>query len=214
MKRTLIFVLVFSLFFSCAEDPKLAGLWELKDVSVDMIPRESKPIFLKFEEGGSFSVSRAQGDLVGLYELSGNDLFLQSKDQKWFNTNWSAHVYHGELVLKGLEYGYRTTELRFRGADKFPTFDEFIEDINGTWELYKVGEEEIDNMLFVISEESYFITENDSTIEKGKVLIDSRHQKINFANEETTWNARFVWDELRLENKQMNITYRMRRLKK
>lgn len=200
---------------SCTEPPQLVGLWELKDLSVDMVPRNSRPLYLKFDEDGSFSVSRENGDLIGLYELSDNDLSLSSADEKWFNTSWSANVYKDELVLKGLEYGYRTTELRFISVSKFPDFDEFQQELSGTWELYKIrkkeNEEDISNMLFVITEDSYTISQNDSVVEEGKVLIDNRHQKISFENEETVWDARFVWDKLRLENKGLDVTYRLRR---
>ncbi len=215
MKKSLpVFIAIF-LLSSCTEPPEIEGLWELKDISVDMIPGSSNPVFIKFEKGGSFSVSRAQGDLIGLYELNNNNLYLTSSDEKWFNTSWNANVYQDKLVLKGLEYGYRTTELKFVPAIKLPPFNEFIEAITGKWELYKInikGKSEVmQNMEFIISEEFYTISKNDSTIEKGLVVIDPRHQKINFENEGLIWNVRFVWDELRLENEELDIKYRLRR---
>ena len=187
MKRSLTILALIFLFNSCAEPPELVGLWELEHISVDMIPRKSNPLYLKFERGGSFSVSRAQGDLIGLYQLEDNDLYLSSNDKKWFNTSWNANVYQGALVLKGLEYGYRTTELKFVPADKLPSFNEFIEALTGKWELYKIDEkgssQEMDAMQFIISDESYIISKNDTIIERGNVLVDPRHQKINFENE-------------------------------
>ncbi|WP_462253905.1 hypothetical protein [Ekhidna sp.] len=215
MKRVCLTIVILTLI-SCSESPELNGLWVLKEVSVDMIPRDSKPLYVHFTPDGNFSVSRAEGDLVGLFQLNGNNLSFESVDQKWFSTKWSANIYRENLVLKGLEYGFRTTELRFSKAEKFPTFDEFIEEVNGKWELYKIDNknniESIKNTHFIIDEDTYSIVSNDSTIEKGAVLIDSRHEKISFEYEETTWNVRFVWSELRLDNNEMNITYRLRRV--
>lgn len=217
MKSVIAFITLSFIIFSCSESPNLEGLWVLKDVSIDMIPRSSKPIYIKFEKGGSFSVSRENGDLIGLYQLDENDLFFSSTSNSWFNTNWTANVYRNELVLEGQEYGYRTTELRFEQVEKFPDFDEFQKELSGTWELYKISkdenEEDINNMLFVITEDDYAISLNDTILEEGKVLIDTRHQKISFENEESIWNARFVWDELRLESREFDVTYRLRKMK-
>ncbi|MEO9482851.1 MAG: hypothetical protein ABJG47_05370 [Ekhidna sp.] len=215
MTKLLPFILVFLLATSCTEPPELVGLWKLDHISIDMIPRDSSPVFIKFEKSGSFSVSRANGDLIGLYQLNKNDLYFSSTDKKWFDTSWNANIYQGVLVLKGLAYGYRTTELKFVRADQLPSFDEFIEALSGRWELYKIEEkgkeQEINNMQFDISDQEYAITRNDSIIEKGSILVDTRHQKINFANEQIIWKARFVWDELRLENKELGIVYRLRK---
>ncbi|WP_436514426.1 hypothetical protein [Ekhidna sp. To15] len=100
MKRLLLSLTIIFILSSCAEPSELVGLWKLEDVSVDMIPRKSTPIFLKFDPSGSFSVSRAIGDLIGLYQLKENDLYFSSNDKKWFNTNWNANVYQGILVAK------------------------------------------------------------------------------------------------------------------
>ncbi|WP_436514427.1 hypothetical protein [Ekhidna sp. To15] len=81
--------------------------------------------------------------------------------------------------------------------------------------MYKIvdnhKEQETDNMQFVISDYEYIISRNDSLNEKGNVLVDTRHQKINFENKETSWKVRFVWDELRLENQELALEYRLRR---
>ena len=119
------------------------------------------------------------------------------------------------MVLTGLEYGYRTTELRFKKVDKISSFEEFENKLNGKWELYKVSEKgyekKITNTHFLIYEDQYSITENESVIEEGIVSIDARHEKIIFRNTITQWKARFVWDELRLENDEMQLVYRLRK---
>ena len=84
--------------------------------------------------------------------------------------------------------------------------------VAGLYKIERKGVERVvDNMRFLITEEEYAISQSDSLIEEGKVLVDTRHRKISFENEETIWNACFVWDELRLENKEMEITYRLRK---
>lgn len=215
MKRHPLSIALLFLIISCSEPPQLVGLWKLNEASIDMIPRYPNPIFIKFERGGGFYVSKENGDLIGIYDLNKNDLSLSSTDKKWFNTRWTANIYGDELVLKGQEYGFRTTELRFKQVEKFPAFDEFQQELDGSWELYKIetrGKESIvNNMRFLITEEEYVISKNDTLIEQGKISVDTRHQKISFENEETIWTARFVWDELRLENKEMDITYRLRK---
>ena len=180
-----------------------------------MYKKHTPSIYLQFDQGGSFRLSQKQGDIIGFYELDGTKLQLSSADDRWFNTNWDAFTKENTMVLTGLEYGYRTTELRFKKVDKISSFEEFENKLNGKWELYKVSEKgnekKIANTHFLIHEDQYSITENESVIEEGIVSIDARHEKIIFRNTITQWKARFVWDELRLENDEMQLVYRLRK---
>ena len=67
------------------------------------------------------------------------------------------------------------------------------------------------NTQFIIKDDNYRIVEGEVPLEEGKVLIDTRHRKMTFENAETVWNARFVWNELRLENEQIGRMYRLRK---
>ena len=69
----------------------------------------------------------------------------------------------------------------------------------------------VSNTRFIIQDDHYTIQEGTKVLEQGKVRVDTRHQKITFENEEITWDARFVWDELRLENSQLGLMYRLRK---
>lgn len=203
------------LFLSCSEDPKIEGLWELQKVDIDMIPKRFKPTYLKIEHGGSFYVSKEEGDLTGLYRLENSLLSLSSEDERWFNRSWKVFAKEDELVLNDVRNGYRGAQLRFKKIEKFPDFEEFLQTLTGSWELYKMKEKgqtkTVANTFFIIADENYIIKEDEKILEEGKVLIDARHQKMTFENAEMTWDARFVWDELRLENDQIGLTYRLRK---
>lgn len=191
------------------------GLWELQKVDVDMIPRRFKPTYLKIKTDGSFYVSKENGDLIGIYRLNNKLLTLSSEDDNWFNKSWKVFASEEELVLNDVRNNYRGEQLRFRKIDKFPDFGEFQQALNGRWELYKTKENGItsvvSNTWFIIDEDDYTIEEGETVLEKGKVRIDTRHKKMIFENAENSWNARFVWDELRLENEKMGLTHRLRR---
>ncbi|MEM0938446.1 MAG: hypothetical protein AAF600_01080 [Bacteroidota bacterium] len=214
MKRFLFTCLIIT---GCNEKPKITGLWELQAVSIDMIDRGHKSLFIKFEESGSFSVSQESGDVIGLYALQGDELKFYSTDEKWFNRKWTIKNYKNELIFAGIGYGYTKTELRFKNVNEFPAFEEFQERLNGDWQLYKLSEDGRDKRIlstyFRISADHYAIAKEGKIIEEGDLSVDTRHQKISFETTETIWNARFVWDELRLENKESGLTYRLKKLK-
>ncbi|MEM8940182.1 MAG: hypothetical protein AAGC64_12650 [Bacteroidota bacterium] len=208
MKRFLFTCLIIA---GCNEKPYVTGLWELQAVSIDMIDRSSKSLFIKFEKSGSFSVSQQSGDVIGLYALQGDKLKFYSSDEKWFNRKWNVRNYKNELIFNGLGYGYSQTELRFKSVNEFPAFEKFQERLYGDWKLYKLSgngkDKRILNTYLQISSDYYTI------IEEGKLSVDTRHQKISFETTETIWNVRFVWDQLRLENKESGLTYRLKKLK-
>jgi len=215
LKNSLLFCFSIVAFFSCSEKPNIEGLWELQKVDIDMIPRGFKPTYLQINKGGSFYVSKEDGDLTGLYQIDKSLLHLSSVDNKWFNRSWKIFASENELVLNDIRNSYRGAQLRFRRIPKFPDFKEFQQALNGTWELYKTEEKGvkkvISNTRFIIKDDSYKIMEGEVLLEEGNVLIDARHKKMTFKNVETIWNVRFVWDELRLENERIGITYRLKK---
>ena len=111
--RRIVFILLVYISTSCQEQAQIEGLWELQELNIDMYKKHTPSIYLQFDQGGSFRLSQKQGDIIGFYELDGTKLELSSTDDKWFNTNWDAFTKENIMVLTGLEYGYRTTDLRF-----------------------------------------------------------------------------------------------------
>lgn len=182
---------------------------------MDMYDRGFKPTYLKFEEDGRFSASKEDGDLVGLYKVDKSVLSFSNTDQKWFDKSWEVFATDEELVLNDLKHSFRGEQLRFRKIDKFPSFDEFLDKLNGKWELYRIvekGEERrVTNTHFLIEDSQYAISEDEEIIEKGTISVDTRHHKITFENMDITWDIRFVWDDLRLENRERNVVYRLRK---
>jgi len=212
MKKILLLLLI----LGCSQQVEVEGLWELHKVDVDMIPRGFKPTYLEIKKDGSFSVSKEDGDVIGLYKVKDNFLSLSSSDKDWFNRRWKVFSTSNELVLNDVKNDFRGAQLRFRRITKFPDFEEFQQALNGNWKLYKISENGVERNVydtqFNISNEGYSIIVSDSVQEKGEVHIDARHQKINFQNEKMMWDVRFVWDDLRLENRKLNITYRLRKV--
>lgn len=122
-----IIILLFFLL-SCTEKPQVEGLWELHEFSVDMYGRGFKPTYIKFDNNGSFSVSKEDGDIAGLYRLDESLLSLSSNDQKWFNRNWEVITTENELILNDVRNSFRGVQMRFNKIDKFPSFEEFWSD--------------------------------------------------------------------------------------
>lgn len=207
--------LISLIFFSCSEKADITGLWELHKVSVDMYDRGFNPTYLKFEKDGTFSASKVDGDLVGLYKIEKSVLSLSSNDQKWFDKSWELFANDEELVLNDLKHSFRGEQLRFRKIDKFPSFEEFMEKLNGTWELYRIVEKgkerRVTHTFFTMEDNQYSITEKDQIIESGNISVDTRHHKITFENMDIIWDVRFVWDDLRLENEERGVMYRLRK---
>ena len=211
----LMWLFALLLCFGCSERQEIIGLWELHKMDVDMIPKRFTPTYLRFAPDGSFFVSKEDGDLVGIYKLDQKLLTLSSKDEKWFDRSWKVFATEQELVLNDVKNSFRGAQMRFRKIDQFPTFDEFLETLSGKWKLYKIeekGEERrLSRTYLSISEERYELSESDEIVEQGNISIDARHHKITFEQMQITWNVRFVWDDLRLENKELGITYRLRK---
>ena len=208
--------LTIALLASCSQKPAVEGLWELHRMDVDMIPKGFNPTYIQFHRDGSFSVSKQNGDVMGLYKLSDDFLALSSNDDKWFNRNWKVITTDKELVLNDVKNSFRGAQMRFNKIDRFPSFEEFMEKLNGKWELYKIAERKeerrVADTYFTIEGDHYSILEAKEIVEEGAVTVDTRHHKITFENMDIIWNVRFVWDDLRLENEELGITYRLRKV--
>lgn len=215
MKRQTLLLLTALFLINCSSEPPIEGLWELHYVDEDMVPRNFAPTFIQFDGDGSFSVSKVDGDLMGIYSKHQSEISLSSNDPEWFNKRWGIFISDDELVLNDIKNGYRGEQLRFKRADKFPPFDEFMDKLSGKWQLYKINEKgnerKAQNTFFLIEDGFYSIIENEEVTEQGKALVDTRHHKITFENMDISWNVRFVWEDLRLENKKLALTYRLRR---
>ena len=202
----------------CSEKPDVSGLWELHQMDVDMIPKGFRPTYIRFEKDGTFFVSKEKGDVLGLYQIDKKLLTLTSNDENWFNRKWQVLATEDELVFNDVKNSFRGAQMRFRKIEKFPSFDEFLEKLRGKWMLYKIiekgDERRVSNMQVYIGEEQYQILEGTEVTEEGSISIDTRHHKITFEKMEIAWEVRFVWDDLRLENEEMGLTYRLRRIKK
>ncbi len=214
MKKWPIIFLSF-LMLGCEPQAELTGLWELHKMDVDMIPKRFNPTYIKFESNGSFSVSKEDGDIAGLYELENSLLSLSSNDQKWFNRKWKVIATENELVFNDVKNSFRGAQMRFNKIDKFPSFEEFMDRLNGKWELYKIvekGEERrVKQTWFMIQNDRYILMEGDEQTEEGAIRVDTRHHKITFETMAITWSVRFVWDDLRLENEELGLMYRLRK---
>ena len=209
-------MITIALLASCSQKPSVEGLWELHKMDIDMIPKGFKPTYIQFHHDGSFSVSKQNGDVMGLYKLSDDFLALSSNDDKWFNRNWKVITTDKELVLNDVKNSFRGAQMRFNKIDRFPPFEEFMEKLNGKWELYKIAERKeerrVADTYFTIEGDHYSILEAKEIVEEGAVTVDTRHHKITFENMDISWNVRFVWDDLRLENEELGITYRLRKV--
>lgn len=194
----------------------LAGLWQLEMINIDGTDRPVAPVFMDIRKDNRFAVSQVSGDQIGFYSLSHQLLELKSRDKKWFNTSWSLRYFKDHIILHGKETPYRTTHLRFRRIDKIPTFEEFETSVIGKWKLYKIREGEkikrLSNTWFNINENGqYVITQSENQLESGTVVINTRHRKIIFVQDEITWNAWFYGEELRLENDRIGIQYSLKK---
>lgn len=218
MRNTFYLIIPFFLLLGCSQkEIKVDGLWELKEVNVDGLIKNFKPTYLQFTDNKIFSVSRINGDLTGIYTINDLSLKLESTDKNWFNTPWKILLLENKIILTGLEYGYRTTKLSFTKIEQFPTFEDFETMLIGDWKLYKTVKDgkvqQTKNTFFQIkSNSSYSILKDSIEIEKSEIIIDSRHQKITFIENETKWNAWFFGEELRLDNAKLKISYRLKKI--
>ncbi len=198
------------------ERSDIMGLWELKQVTVDALDRPVKPTLLQIKPNSTFSVSMVSGDFSGIYQLRGRRLNFDASDHKWFRTSWTIDYYPDYILLQGTEWGYRGTILRLEKITEVPDYRSFEEKVLGDWQLYKIrtkGEvEAFEETTFTIDESGrYAITQEGATLDEGQAIINTRHHKIVFVRDSIQWDAWFYGRELRLENKQMDIQYSLRK---
>ncbi len=207
-----------ALFISCEplKQSELSGIWSLDHVHVDGLNKTYNPTFIEIQPDNRFALSTISGDLVGLYKLKGEELTLQSNDLRWFNTSWKVTKMPNNIMLTGLEEGFRTTYLKFVKIEKIPDFQSFENKIVGKWKIYKIRTEgkiaKLNNTWFSLdNHNNYTISDGDSLLEHGQAIVDTRHRKIIFENEDTSWKAWFYGNELRLDNEKLDMQYSLRK---
>jgi len=188
----------------------------LEYLSVDGYIKPVPPVFIDFSQGNSIAISRTSGDILGFFRVDSETITFKSNDPSWFNSKWKIAILQGELWLRGKDIPYRTTELRFKRIEEIPSFEEIEARIIGDWEIYKVREkgelQTLQNTTFSIDARGlYVIKSNDNVMESGKAAIDTRHLKMIFLDDETSWNIWFYGDEMRLESQYRQIQYSLRK---
>lgn len=213
------FNLSFVLFLLCSCSPSrsdLYGLYELQVINVDGIDRSHSPEFIEFKQDGSFALSLVKGDYLGFYELTWSKLKLSSESGGRFNANWNLTILPNQILLKGLDDGYRVTEMYFSIIDKVPDFDDFEERVLGTWQIYKTrdnGDVKHAATTFMhIDAKSYRIEVDGQLVENGASVINTRHHKVVFESDDVMWEAWFYGKELRLTNPKNGFQYDLRRV--
>ncbi len=209
-------LLVLSISCQTLEKSELKGIWSLREVNIDGLDRTFEPTFIEMQPDDRFALSTTSGDFVGIYGLNDSKLVLKSNDERWFNTNWKIKKVENSLRLSGLDTPHKTTHLRFVKIKSIPDFQSFENDLVGRWELYKIrtkgNVERLNDTWFTLnSKKTYTITKSDSLVEEGHVTVDTRHKKIIFENDETSWRIWYFGTELRLENEKMDVQYSLRK---
>ncbi|MTI33237.1 hypothetical protein [Xanthovirga aplysinae] len=219
LKFALLVIILFQTTCNPFSKKDIEGLWQLEEAKIDGIIRTYGAIFLQINADNSFAVSRVTGDFGGLYSLRSNKLEMNSNDQLWFNKSWKVNYFEDYLFLKGIEFGNKTTKLEFRKIDEIPDFQDFENKIVGNWQLYQTIKEgnieKVFNTWFHIDGEGqYLIVDKNGLLEKGRVIINTRHKKVIFENDEMAWKAWFYGKELRLNHERLGIQYCLRKNEK
>lgn len=209
---------IFLLFCSCVniDHQKIVGLWELQEVTVDVIPKEVQATYLKINADQSFAIARRSGDISGIYTFGPKSIAFVSEDVRWFNTKWKMSYIDGNLILTGVAFKYRGTKLRFQQVTNVPDFQEFENKLIGDWQIYSTQQNDnwqpLKDTWFRIDENgNYAILDSSGLLEQGQVAINTRHKKIIFESDSTIWNAWFYGPELRLDNTEFGLHYSLRR---
>ncbi len=194
----------------------IEGLWQLETYEQDALAKSFSPVFLEINDNRSFAVSRVKGDLSGVYKLQSDKLAMYSTDVEWFNSTWSVFRYKDLLKLKGKDDRARNVTLSFTRISEVPGFEEFERTIVGEWELYKIRNrnkvERLQQTVFSIDESgNYSIVAAGDIQESGVAVINTRHRKIIFENDQTEWKAWLYGRELRLTNEKTGVEYSLRR---
>ena len=217
MKKVLLIFVLFLVIMSCGSNTKkLTGIYELRELNVDGLDKFTNPIFFEFKDDQTFALSLVNGDFLGFYSLNGSVLKLSSESGGRFNASWKMTNYKDRLLLEGLDEGYTVTKMVFNKINIVPAFEEFESKILGEWQIYKTRQngkmERIADTYMSIDKNTYAIRMQKDTIEQGLAVINTRHRKILFENEDMQWEAWFYGEELRLTNPINGFQYDLRKL--
>lgn len=202
---------------SCSRPKEeLVGLYELSTINVDGWDRYHNPEFIEFKADNSFALSLVSGDYLGFYELKDNKLKLSSESGGRFNADWEITIHSDRIQLNGLDEGYTVTKMYFHRIETVPSFDEFEEKVIGEWQIYKTREhgqmKRVSNTFMKIDKDGYQIVVDGQIIESGISVVNTRHRKIVFENDDVLWEAWFYGEELRLTNPKNGFQYDLRRI--
>lgn len=207
--------------FSCSmtQEKEVIGLWQLDNVHFMHFERKFEQAILSIHENGTFAVSQAENDFVGLYKINGDTLEFISTDETWFNEPWSLGISNGEMFLEGIGKNLSETSLTFKQLDQIPDLNIIEEKLIGSWDLYKIrgngrSDKNLSNTLLHISDDGqYIIYDELGLLEQGKMYINSRHRNIVFENNNIIWDVLLLNDELRLTDEQTGLQYCLREMR-
>lgn len=207
--------------FSCSmtQEKEVIGLWQLDNVHFMHLERKFEQVILSIHENGTFAVSQAENDFVGLYKINGDTLEFISTDETWFNEPWSLGISNGKMFLEGIGKNLSETSLTFKQLDQIPDLNIIEEKLIGSWDLYKIrgngrSDKNLSNTLLHISDDGqYIIYDELGLLEQGKMYINSRHRNIVFENNNIIWDVLLLNDELRLTDEQTGLQYCLREMR-
>lgn len=227
--KSLFLLLTFAVFFGCEKSNStggLKGLWALEIWEVDGVVEQHTPYFLQMNQDGSFAVAKRSGDLRGFYDIKESHIRFSSADKMWFDQQWKLEVLRDKIRLTGKgDYrkrpyyqggpqGELNTRLTFSPVTSIPDFQAFEDAMSGKWELYKIrkkgNHEKVGDTWMLIENGEYTIAGPDH-FESGLATINTRYRKVYFEGQDTSWDAWFYGEELRLSNKTMEMIYSLRR---
>ncbi|MEQ9216931.1 MAG: hypothetical protein RLO17_02745 [Cyclobacteriaceae bacterium] len=218
-KISIYFMLAICFGCSMTQEKEVIGLWQLDNVHFMHFERKFEQAILSIHENGTFAVSQAENDFVGLYKINGDTLEFISTDETWFNEPWSLGISNGEMFLEGIGKNLSETSLTFKQLDQIPDLNIVEEKLIGSWDLYKIrgngrSDKNLSNTLLHISDDGQYIIHDEfGLLEQGKMYINSRHRNIVFENNNIIWDVLLLNDELRLTDEQTGLQYCLREVR-
>ncbi len=219
MVRLYLLIILFACFgCNTSSQDNLVGLWQLDNVHFMHFERKFEQAILAIYENGTFAVTGAEKDFVGVYKVNQDTLNFFSTDESWFNEKWKLKVKDGKLLLAGTTDKHTSTSLEFISLEKIPNLNDVEEKLIGSWDLYKIrgngrSDKNLSNTLLHISNDGqYIIYDELGLLEQGKMHINSRHKNIVFENSNIKWDVLLLNDELRLTNEQTGLQYCLREI--